>query len=1153
MKLLRLEIRHLPGIDAPFAVDFAPETVNLVTGPNGSGKSSLVRAVRALIHPHRDDPHIEVSALWQDGDGNLSCERSGPAVQWRRRNQTVQAPRLPGPEAIGAYLISSEDLSAPGQTDAHIAGELQTLLAGGYDLDAVLTAAPFDSRPRPQKLARDVDGLQRAIADKESEYAALHEEMAKLRRLEAELRQATRSAALLGAVEDAIALADAHSSRSALETTLIEEFPGGMDRLHGDEIERLDEARARLEQKQQAIRLEQDALEQERAELERSSLKDPADLEAMQAQLADARDALALTEQQLGGSSEQIDLAEQAVAQAAKRLGGAHPDQIDRLDQPALEALERQVEKVLGQREKIRALTGQLVLAQGSRNPSGRAQNDLRAARAALQQWLTLARLNPLEGVLWGSLGVAALLGSLRVLTTQSPSSNPELLLLVILAVGLPLSMLGRFLLRLRDRDQSRQRYLETAIEPPLGWSESEVRSRLERLDTELEAATQHEVSQARAAELREQLNAQRTSLERARDKLKTLAESLGISADPRLETGFLLWCRHLQDWQREHQRLNEQILRRDSLEQRLQQQLEEAARLLKRHGIEQQEISSRALAALVHQLQPRIRRHSELHGSIQARQRRLQELEADVAQVRHQVSLLFEGTGIRADDVAALRQKVEQYPAWLQLEQRRRELSQEIIRLEKRLEDHPELVEQARHQRRQALQALHRDYEQRADKRDELNRHIAEIHTRHAEVLKRRDLERLVTDLEQLRERLAAELDAQMIAAAGHHLIDEIRSDYRMEHEPALLAAADRWLDSFTRHRYRLLFQDGSFHAVDTRSGRRQGIGELSTGGRAQFMLAVRLAWIEQQERHSEPLPVFMDEVLTTSDADRYRAVVGAVRALIDDGRQLFYLTAQSDDAQAWWEWLGDGLAPHAIDMTEVRQGQVQQLEFRMPESARGPAALPGPETMGAEDWIRAVHVDAIDPWRDSGRIHVVHLLGDDLALAHRLLGLGIERLGELERLIERAMQTGTDSGSLDLDLVKRLQPRVQAARLLLKDWRRRHRRPVDAAALQACGLISDRFLPKVADLAADIGGDPVELIDGLGSGAVPRFRSDVTEQLREWLKDEGYWPDESSGPALTAAELALETGLEASDASRLIDALNAAIIDPMTAPAEI
>lgn len=1148
MKLTRLEIRRLPGIERPFAVEFVADTVNLITGPNGSGKSSLIRATRALLHPQADEPYLELAAQWLDEEGSLRCDRNGQRVQWQRNGQIVDPPRLPGPEAMGAYLVSSEDLAVPGQTEDHIAAELNTILAGGYDLGAVLSSPPFTTPARPQKLAREVEALQRAISEKEAEYSALYEELQKLGRLESELHQATRSAGLLSAIDDALALTDGIARRAALEATLIDEFPGGMDRMRGDERERLEQAQERLEKKRQALSLEQAELDEDSSQLERTGMSDPADLEALQSQLADARNALAQTEQDVSAATDQVAVAEQALAQAAHRLGSEQPEQVERLDQKTLESLERQVERVLGLREKIRALSGQLMLAQGSRNPSGRPQEDLRTARSALQEWLQLARLNPLEGVLWGSLGLAALLGSLRLLSGERIASNPELLLLVGLAVGLPLALLGRFILRMRDRERARSRYLGTDIEPPLGWSESEAVNRLERLETELEAARQHEVSLSRAGDLREQLNVQRNSLERARAKFRGMAEDLGISADPRLETGFLLWCHHLQDWQQAAQRLNEQRLRLERLEIRHQRQREQAARLVKAQGLEPDDISSRELARLIHQLAPRVRRHTELHQSVQARRRRVAELQSDIDLAQQQISEIFDNAGIRDNDLSTLRQKSEQFSAWQQLEQELRELRREITRLEKRLAEQPDLLERAQKQHRQALEALHQTTEQRAERRDQLNRRIAEIHTRHADTLKRRELEQLGIELDLLRDRLAGELDDQMISAAGRYLIEEVGAAHRAEHEPAMLVAADQWLDTFTGHRYRLIFEAGQFAALDVRNHRQQALAELSTGTRVQLMLAVRLAWIEQQERHTSPLPVFLDEVLTTTDADRYRAVVGAVGALVAAGRQMFYLTAQNDDARAWWEWLGDGLEPHAIDMAEVRRGEVLALSSQMPETDAKMESLPDPGSVDRDEWARAAGVDPIDPWQAWGQIHVVHVLRDDLALADRLLRLGIERLGELDRLLQRLDSAPLGDRPLDPEQAVNLRRRVQATALILDDWRARNARPVDAEALHRCGLLSERFLPQVSELAEKVGGHPDRLVERLEDGAVPRFRSDVTEQLRLWLADEGHAPTRAGEPPLTAGEIALETGLPIDQAGNVRASLEAAIRDPFS-----
>lgn len=1150
MKLLALDIRHLPGIEAPFAVDLAPETVNLVTGPNGSGKSSLVRAVRAVLYPDPDDEYCEVLARWQDEKGTLSAHRIGDRVTWTRDGRKTASPRFPGTESIGAFLINTEDLSAPDHTDARIASELKTLLTGGYDLEAVLSDAPLATPPRPQKLAREIEQGHRAIDEKEREYARLHEDVDQLHDLEDELQQAARASARLGALENALALAEATARRTALESTLIEEFPGGMDRLRGDELDRLEETQQQLERKQQDIVVEHTSLKNEQARLAETGVDDPEAMESLQAELADARDRLAGSEQRIEAETDQCTQAEHAVAEAVARLGGNAPNEVKQLDQNRLEQLEKQVDKVLGLRERIRALSGQLGLTRASRNLTGRAREDLRTARSALQDWLALARLSPLEGWLWGTLALAALIGGARLLAGAELSGQPELLLLVALAAGLPVAMLVRFGLRLRDRGQARRDFEASAIEPPLGWNEPEVRARLKRLDLELEAATQHEISQLRATDLREELNAQRAALDRSRQQLADLAADMGLSAEQRLETTFLMWSRHLQDWQLGQQRRDQHRQRLRKLEQLYRAECRQVATLLEQHALTVEEVSSRTLASLVNQLIPRIRRHAELYNSIQARNRRIGELHADISQLRQRISGIFEAAGVRPDGLAALRQKSEQFPLWQKLEHERIELGREITRLEQRLAEEPELLALARKQRLQELAALQDELAERAGQRDSLNRRIAEIQTRHADALKRRELEQLGADLETRTEALQLELERHLLAAAGQFLIEDVAATHRADQEPALLASADRWLNRFTGHRYRLEFSAGEFLALDARTGRLQPATRLSTGTRTQLMLAVRLAWIEQLEASFEPLPLFMDEALTTSDPDRYRSVVQAAGELVAGGRQVFYLTAQSDDAQAWREWLGPALDPHEINMVEVRKDQVRPLEFGMPEGPARTTVIPDPDGLSADEWSRTVGVEAIDPWQDAGRINVCHVLRDDLPRAAILMRGGLRSLGQLERFLELVDQSSEPvPEGFDEHQVRMLRGRIRAARLILQHWRSNHRRPVDRATLARTGLLSERFLPRVSRLAQELNGDPSALIAALREGKVSRFRSETLEQLRSWLDRHGYLGRSDREDVLTGAELAIACDLSPESAEALRHWLNGAIIDPLAA----
>src|SRR6056297_3083294 len=338
MQLKSLQIRVLPGLDPGFEVDFDPAAVNVVTGPNASGKSSLVRAVRAMLYPQSQPDYAELRAVWQRGDQILISERRGHHVNWLADGRTIDPPGLPPMDAVGAFLIHAEDLNALGDTDQHIASHLRTLLAGGYDLDAVLQQKLLSPPPRPKKLAQELSRLDQAVIAKEAEYAELDDELATLSRLKRQLEQTADAAGQLRAIEDALALADAIAERDALEHTQDKEFPGGMDRLRGDELERLDQADEKLQQRRKELASTRAALASAQQQLERSGNVAPQTLEALQAALADDRDRLAELEQRIEQQRDEISKLSGATELAVRRLGRTNGLEVaDKLDQSALE------------------------------------------------------------------------------------------------------------------------------------------------------------------------------------------------------------------------------------------------------------------------------------------------------------------------------------------------------------------------------------------------------------------------------------------------------------------------------------------------------------------------------------------------------------------------------------------------------------------------------------------------------------------------------------------------------------------------------------------------------------------------------------------------------------------------------------------------
>ena len=1143
MRLTRVDIGRLPGINQRFSVDFAADSVNVITGPNGSGKSSLIRAIRALLYPDSTDTWCELSADWIDGEANhhLRCQRMGQAVSWQRDGATIPPPNLPHADNMGAFLISSEDLVGLGSTEGHISSRLRTMLAGGYDLEQALDDPRLAPRPRPQRLSRDLDQARRALQAKEREYAELDEEIQRLNSLEQELAATADAAGRLRACEDALALAQAVAQRDALEQTLIQDYPGGMDRLRGDELDRLGQIDDEIRSKQQALSLAERQIEQSREMLSKRGGTDPTALEALQSELADWRDELGDLETALVTLDERIQRGREALAKAARRLGDESIISDQQLDVATLEALEKKVERLQSEREQIRNLTAELARTHVSTNMTGRPQSDLRDARQALRRWLHAAGLSPLEGVLWGGLGLTGLIASWRVISETG--SSPELILLSLLAIGVPATMLVRFINQWRDLGRARDEFLETDIEPPLGWTAEEVEARLERLETELESATRHEVSQARAAEVREQLNRQRAVLDRQRQQLADEAQRLGLSMEDRLETGFLLWCRHIADWQQLLRQVESDERERQQLRDRLDILRQEARDRLDMHQLTDVAPDARSLARLVHQLSPQIREIADHHNQLVAGQRRVEELNNDLAHLHERRHSLFDDVGLTADDLAELNHRVERFASWQALEQQGREISLDIKRLETALSREGDLLKRAHEQQRDSLQSLHARLEGKAARRDAINRQIAEIRTRHDEVVKRREIEALTLTAHQLEHQLSNELEAQMRASAAGLLLEDVRQAHRSDNEPAALKRAADWFDRFTRHRYALLFEQNQFAAHDRRNNTRHELTELSTGTRVQLLLAVRLAWVEQAEQGTLSLPVFMDEVLTTTDPDRYRAIVHCVQEIVGEGRQMFYLTAQSDDALAWQAWAGDGPEPWIIDMASVRADQVEPLAFELPRSAESPRQLPDPEGLSAIEWAERAGIEAIDPWRGFGQLHVFHLLHDDLALCVKLAELDLARLAELEAFLD----SPAAGEFLDDATNERLQRRLATARQILDDWQRRHDRPAKGADLAASGLLSERFLARTAELAEQLGGDPRRLLDALRHGEVPHFRSDTADQLEAWLENQGYLNARQGVARVSNATISASTGLDPDQVADVRAWITGAIVDPL------
>lgn len=118
------------------------------------------------------------------------------------------------------------------------------------------------------------------------------------------------------------------------------------------------------------------------------------------------------------------------------------------------------------------------------------------------------------------------------------------------------------------------------------------------------------------------------------------------------------------------------------------------------------------------------------------------------------------------------------------------------------------------------------------------------------------------------------------MLLTLAHHLLNRQLEEYRRTHQGPILESAQASFEKLTLGFYPGL--ETGYDAKDNpvllaceRSGRKVAVEGLSDGTRDQLFLALRLATIEQQVLHHEPVPFVADDLLVHFDTERARAAL--------------------------------------------------------------------------------------------------------------------------------------------------------------------------------------------------------------------------------------------------------------------------------------
>ena len=1087
------------------------------------------------------------------GEGHIQASRTGGALIWTRDGERIEAPALPEHRFVSCYTLHLEDLLAgDSDTDADIARRLVREMAGGYDLDAARRECGFSVPPRSgQTEANEVSSAESDLRLRQARYRELQRDEERLGPLERELdeaREAEREAVL---AEQALRLLEKRRERSGLERRMAA-LPRDMERLSGTEaeaLERLDGERRQAEQ--DLARAEADRRAAERTLAATGLAGSPLD----DGQAADMRPRIARLELLEGELARVRDRAEEEAAardRAARELGG-EPGEGVRLGPEAVHAADQALDAIRQIAAELRELDAELNrLADVPETELEPERID--EARRELLHWLSAPDVSGTPALRAGALLVlaaTAIAGAVAAGFFFHPAAY-ALLAPAAIAFVYVFLLFRRAGIGAGQRLAAEQRYRRTGFERPEAWEREQVAERLHALDRELGAARHREEDLRRRREAERRRETLHAALERDRGRLAEIARRVNFDPEA-LDASFDRWLRLTGDYDRADLALGESRARLATLERESGSLRAKIVSFLAAHGeapgsgvpeadasgpdataaglpaadpsipestgieatVEETpgaappDIEAPPAEVLRHRLERlagRIRGRDGAERDLHAARENVERLSAEIVKRRVETEEVFRGAGLEPGDEAGLRGRLERLDEWRSLDRQLTEvrvIDDDLTHRE--LAERPDLLRAVEEEDGEAgLRGRLGSLREGTARVRDLSETIAGIRARVELASRGRDLEEARARRQRAGDALHRRFDEAMLAEAGAFVLDQVESEHVRTSRPAVLRRAEDWFTRFTRHEFELAMGaagDGTFRARETATGEWRALAELSSGTRMQLLLAVRVAFALEAEKGRAPLPLFLDEALTTADPERFRAVADSLQRLSEEGgRQIFYLTAQPEEGRYW-----AGAGPTVIDLAASRRAG---RAVTVPEEIGLPPAAPEPPLPGGlrpEEYAVRIGALPVRPWEHPAGIHVFHFLRDDLDLLRRLLRAGVERLGPLVSLLE----SGEATLFLTPDERVLLRLRLEGARAWIEAWREGRGRPVDREALAASGAITPVFIDRLVELAGELDGDPRLLLRAMDTGAVPRFWGRNRQRLEEWFRENDYLGD--------------------------------------------
>jgi len=160
-----------------------------------------------------------------------------------------------------------------------------------------------------------------------------------------------------------------------------------------------------------------------------------------------------------------------------------------------------------------------------------------------------------------------------------------------------------------------------------------------------------------------------------------------------------------------------------------------------------------------------------------------------------------------------------------------------------------------------------------------------------------------LMLDLSAVQQQLRSAIAQWQEQAVCGLLLDEIRTQYERDRQPATLKDASAHLNRLTSGTYPRVWTPLGERKllVDDSQGRPLSPEVLSEGTREQLFLSLRLALVARYAERGVDLPLVLDDVLVNFDAERAKSAVHVLRDFAKSGHQILLFTCHDHIVKAF------------------------------------------------------------------------------------------------------------------------------------------------------------------------------------------------------------------------------------------------------------